>query len=82
MMSNEKNCADAVERLYPYLDSEIGRLAQMKIRWHLRKCEPCAGAFSFQAGLSVVITEALAEDCPPEVVDRLRGFMNGNQEIS
>lgn len=78
----DKICAEAVEKLYPYLDSEMSRVDQFKVRWHLRKCEPCAGAFSFQEGLSVVITEALAEDCPPDVVRRLQGFLDTSKESS
>lgn len=78
-MKNE-NCAEAVEKLYPYLDAEMGRFAQWKVRWHLRKCEPCAGAFSFQEGLSVVISQALAEDCPPDVVDRLQNYLESKDD--
>jgi hypothetical protein len=73
-------CADAVEKFYPYLDREMGRFDQMKIRWHLRKCEPCAGAFLFQSGLSVVVSQSLSEDCPQKVVERLRSFMKENHK--
>lgn len=69
---SKKTCDDAVERLYPYLDNEISTIQRMKVRWHLRRCPPCEGAYHFEEKLKLVIHDRLHEDCPEEVLDRLR----------
>ncbi len=69
---SKKTCSDAVTRLYPYLDGEVSVIQRMRVRWHLRHCPPCEGAYRFEQKLKVVIHERLHEDCPEEVMDRLR----------
>ena len=71
----KKACADAVDRLYPYLDGEMTTLQRWKVRWHLRKCPPCEGAYGFEERLKVIVHDRLQEDCPDELVDRLRGLI-------
>lgn len=68
----KKACQDAVNRLYPYLDGEMTSFQRLKVRWHLRKCPPCEGAFHFEEKLKVVVHDGLHEECPQEVLDRLR----------
>jgi mycothiol system anti-sigma-R factor len=68
-------CNNAVEHLYQYLDEELTWSRRVRVRWHLRRCTNCDGAFDFEARLKVVIRERSGEDAPPELLDRLRALI-------
>ena len=72
-------CEDAVAEVYFYLDGELGRLKKARIKRHLKKCPPCMGAFSFESRLKSIVRERLREEPRPEVMDRLRGFLEENE---
>ena len=42
-------CEHAVEYVYHYLDQELTWARRTRIRWHLRRCNDCCGAFDFEA---------------------------------
>ncbi len=66
-------CDHAIAYVYQYLDEEeltISRRA--RIKWHLRNCGDCGGAFSFENRLKAMIREKGHDDPPPELFDRLR----------
>lgn len=71
----KKTCQEAVDRLYPYLDGEVSRLHRFRVRWHLRRCAPCDGAFHFEERLKVTVSDGLKDECPDEVIDRLRALL-------
>jgi len=73
------SCDDSVARIYQYLDGEIGWFRRTRIRYHLRKCRDCTGAFSFEERLKVVVRQHTNEEPPPEFMDRLRSFMEDNR---
>lgn len=72
---NKRACDDAITRLYPYLDGEINSFRKWVIRHHLKSCSPCESAFSFEQRLKVVIRERTSEEVPPEVLQRLKAFL-------
>ena len=72
---NKKACEDAIARLYPYLDDEINTYRKWVIRRHLKSCSGCDSAFSFEQRLKVVIRERTSEEVPPEVLQRLKTFL-------
>jgi len=78
-------CDNAVEHLYQYLDQELTWTRRVRVRWHLRRCTNCDGAFDFEAKLQSVIRERSGEEPPPELMDRLRAFIHeetkGDTEI-
>lgn len=76
-MNDHRACVDAASRVYPYLDGELGWMARVKVRWHLRSCTRCESAFIFQEYINARVHSGLGEECPDEVVDRLRGFLHG-----
>lgn len=73
------SCDDSVTRIYQYLDGEMGWYSRARIRYHLRKCVDCTGAFSFEERLKVVIQRHSREEAPAEFVERLRRFMEENR---
>ena len=72
-------CHDAITRIYPYLDGEITLYRRFRVRRHIRKCRDCGPAFSFEEQLKVVIRERCHEDPPPEFLDRLRAYLDGDR---
>jgi len=70
-----QSCDHAVEYVYQYLDEELTMLRRARIRWHLRNCGQCEGAFSFETRLKTVIRERGREEPPPELLDRLRALI-------
>ena len=67
----KKNCAEAHERMYFYLDGEIGWYRRWKIKRHLRLCPPCQDGFDFEVKLKGKIRDGCAENMPRELFDRL-----------
>jgi anti-sigma factor (TIGR02949 family) len=65
-------CDDALTNLYQYLDREIEETASAVIRAHLEDCSGCLKSFDFEARLQIVVRERLAEEVPPEFIERLR----------
>ena len=68
-------CEHAVEYVYHYLDQELTWARRTRIRWHLRRCNDCCGAFDFEARLKTVIQERGRDEPPPELFDRLRALI-------
>lgn len=76
---SKHSCEDAVAQVYFYLDGEIGWLRKTRIKRHLKKCRPCMGAFSFESRLKSIVRERVREEPQPEVMDRLRAFLEENE---
>ena len=70
------NCDQAIEEMYFFLDGEITWYRRMRIRRHLRRCGMCDGAFAFETRFKSVIRERMRDEPPPELIDRLRTFLN------
>jgi len=68
-------CEQAHAELYSYIDGELTRYRKSRIKWHLRRCPPCAGGFSFEEHLKQRVHDDCLEDVPQELVDRLRTFL-------
>jgi len=76
---SKHSCDDAVAQVYFYLDGEIGWYKKTRIRRHLRKCPPCMGAFDFESRLKAIVRERAREEPQPEVIERLRHFLEENE---
>ena len=70
-----RGCEHAVEYVYHYLDEELTWSRRVRIRWHLKRCEPCDGAFDFESRLKSMIRQKGRDDAPPELFDRLRALI-------
>ncbi|MGH9278650.1 MAG: mycothiol system anti-sigma-R factor [Acidimicrobiales bacterium] len=67
-MFEKRECTEAVEVLYTYLDGQLTEERRILIQRHLDDCPPCLDAFDFEAELRVVI----AYKCRESVPDHLR----------
>ncbi|MFB3051631.1 MAG: mycothiol system anti-sigma-R factor [Acidimicrobiia bacterium] len=71
-----KDCDEALENLYLYLDSELDSVTSSRIRSHLDECRGCGPQFDFEGRLKAVVRERLHEDVPDAVVDRVRAALH------
>lgn len=65
-------CEQAVEHMYYYLDGEMSFFRRTKIRWHLRKCDSCCGAFDFEERVKAMVREKCRSEPSAELIQRLR----------
>jgi len=72
-------CDQALAEIYLYLDRELTWWRRRRIRRHLAECPPCMNGFSFERRLKVVVRQRLAEEVPPEFVDRLHTALRSEQ---
>ncbi len=68
-------CTDATEQVYLYLDNEMSRFRYWKVKRHLKKCPPCCSKFDFETEFKQVVRRKSQESAPPELIGRLRAFL-------
>ena len=56
---HETPCTEVLERVYGYLDGELGDIDCAKIRQHLDECGPCLREY----GLEEAVSGCVAEHC-------------------
>ena len=69
--SSSSACADALEKLYVYLDGELTDEKRSTIRHHLDDCNPCFEAFDFEAELRIVISTRCRDEVPEGLRNRI-----------
>lgn len=76
-------CDEALEQVYFFLDGEMTWYRRIRVRRHLKKCSGCMGSFEFEAKVIDVVRRKAAEPPPPELIDRLRAFIqeHGSDEV-
>ena len=62
------NCADALDRLWEYLDSELGALDAETVRAHLAECQGCLQEYD----VDVVVKTLVRRGCQESAPDGLR----------
>lgn len=72
-----EHCDQALAEIYLYLDRELTWWRRRQIRRHLAECPPCLKGYAFERRLKVVVRQRLAEDVPPELIERLRETIKG-----
>ena len=70
-----RNCDEAMERLYEYLDEEMDDATAEGIRSHLDDCGGCHDSFDFERRLKVVVRERLSEEVPEPFLSKLRNAL-------
>ena len=68
-------CSEATEQVYLYLDNEMSRFRYWKVKRHLKKCPPCCSKFDFEAEFKQVVRRKSQDSAPPELIGRLRAFL-------
>jgi mycothiol system anti-sigma-R factor len=71
------DCDDCLERLYTFLDKELGAAERTEVARHLADCEDCEDNFVFEERFLEVIRDCGTADVAPaslreRLVERLR----------
>jgi mycothiol system anti-sigma-R factor len=69
------NCDETSQYIYVYLDGEANMVRRWWIRRHLRRCPPCEKGLVFEGRLRLRVRESCREELPPELLNRLRMFL-------
>ena len=65
-------CAEALTRLFEFLDAEIDEVDGDRIRQHLADCEPCLGEYDVEDHLKKVVRRSCHETAPADLHLRIR----------
>lgn len=65
------SCAEAVSRLWEYLDDTVGADGRVLVEEHLARCRTCCGELEFAKELRRSLAASAEERFPPEVLRRL-----------
>ncbi|MBC7291607.1 MAG: mycothiol system anti-sigma-R factor, partial [Actinotalea sp.] len=65
------DCAEALSRLFEFLDEEVDEVHGDRIRQHLADCEPCLAEYDVEDHLKKLIRRSCAEAAPSELHVRI-----------
>ena len=69
------SCAEAVRRLWAYLDDDLEDADRATVDEHLAFCRRCCGEAEFADALRLMLRSAARPDLPGDVERRLVGFL-------
>jgi len=59
------DCDKCLERLYPFLDRELGETEVEEVKRHLAECPPCEGSFVLERAFLARIRDCCTSDVAP-----------------
>jgi len=65
------SCADALDRLWEYLDAELGPLDAETIRAHLSECQGCLEEYDVDVVVKTVVRRGCQEAAPEGLRTRI-----------
>ena len=66
------DCDDCLERLYTFLDQELGEVDLAQVKRHLEDCGDCGDNFQFEARFLRIVRDCgTAEVAPAELRERI-----------
>lgn len=68
-------CAEALDRLFEYLDSELAEPDQERVRAHLEECKPCFEEYDVEIVVKNLVRRCCQEEAPLELRARIRAQM-------
>jgi len=63
---HDTDCSEVLDRVYEYLDNEMGELDCAKIKQHLEECGPCLAEYDLDLALKALIRRSCACEQAPE----------------
>ena len=67
---HDTDCREVLDRVYEYLDGELGSPDLAKIRQHLVECGPCLRQFDLDDAVKALVRRSCSEAAPDQL--RLR----------
>ena len=69
------DCAEALSKLFSFLDAEIDQADGDRIRQHLADCEPCLTEYDIEDHLKKLVKRSCSEVAPVDLHVRIRHQM-------
>ncbi len=66
------DCAEALSRLFEFLDAEVAEPDGDRIRQHLADCEPCLAEYDVEDHLKKLVRRSCLDAAPAELHLRIR----------
>ena len=62
------DCREVLEKVYLYLDREVGDVDVTKIREHLEECAPCLRQYGLEQQVKALVARSCGCDAAPEAL--------------
>ena len=69
--ADDDDCAQALAKVYEYLDGEMGPEELIKIRTHIDDCGPCLRQYDLDIALKALVRRSCRESAPADLRDRI-----------
>jgi len=69
--SDETDCAQALARVYEFLDGEMSPTDLDRIREHVVDCEPCLREYDLDTALKALVRRSCQESAPADLRERI-----------
>jgi mycothiol system anti-sigma-R factor len=63
---HETPCTEVLDRVYSYLDGELGDDGKAKIRQHLDECGPCLREYGLEEAVKRLVHKSCGHDAVPD----------------
>ena len=70
-VGEDDDCAQALARVYEYLDGEMSPSDLSQIREHLDDCEPCLKQYDLDLALKQLVKRSCQESAPADLRERI-----------
>ena len=64
---HDTSCRDVLDRVYEYLDNELGEPDYAKIKQHLVECGPCLRQFDLDEAVKTLVRRSCSEAAPDQL---------------
>jgi mycothiol system anti-sigma-R factor len=68
---DDEDCAQVLDRVYEYLDGELGPVDLDRIREHLDECGPCLRQYDLDVALKALVRRSCRESAPADLRERI-----------
>ena len=68
---HETPCSEVLEKVYLYLDGEVGSHDEEHVRIHLDECAPCLRKYGLEQAVKALVARSCTELAPTELKDRV-----------
>jgi mycothiol system anti-sigma-R factor len=69
--ADDADCAQALARVYEYLDGELSPADLDKIREHIDDCGPCLQQYDLDVALKALVRRSCQESAPADLRERI-----------
>ena len=69
--ADDADCAQALARVYEYLDGELSPADLDRIREHIDDCGPCLQQYDLDVALKALVRRSCQESAPADLRERI-----------